>query len=214
MTDVIISDATATVVSQANRKARKAKKAGKNAVTAKVAASSTLAWIKADSAALVSQGKAVADFMAACGPRGLGKTHEEANGEWRPTKAFQMFRTEYLGLLNAKHGDAGVEKGQIIIRFAFRALRVNMTPDAMANTVGKVQTALEAKEEAFAKRKVEKTDFSLGGVGGRGGRPVTEPKSNYTKALEYNQKADLTGEERRKLVLALVKEWKIDLTVK
>lgn len=169
MTDVIISDATSAVVSQANRKARRAVKAKSADITAKTVAGKTLAWIKADAAALVSQGAAVSAMMRAC--KGMGKTHEEKNGQWKPTKAFQMFRTEYLSLLQAKHGESGVDKGQIIIRFAFRALRVNMTPDAMAETVGKVQTVLEAKEEEWAKSGRTKTDHSLGGEPGKGGRP-------------------------------------------
>lgn len=172
MSDVINQEVSTVAAAVAAPIAKVAKPKGKapKVVDAKGPADATLAWIKADAAAMVSQGAAVACMARAM--KALGRTHEEKNGEWKPTKAFVSFRTDYLMRLEKAGGENAKDKGGVIIRFALRALRVNLTPDALEKTTGKVQAVLETKEEAWKKAGRTKTDHSLGGPQGKGGRPT------------------------------------------
>lgn len=175
MSDVInqetaIASAVASITEAPAKVAKARKPKAPKVVDAKAPADATLAWMAADAKAMVSQGVAVACMARAM--KALGRTHEEVNGEWKPTKAFVSFRTDYLMRLEKAAGENGKDKGGVIIRFALRALRVNLTPDALEKTTGKVQAVLETKEEAWKKAGRTKTDHSLGGPQGKGGRPT------------------------------------------
>ena len=186
-------EAVTKPVKAAKPKGRKAPKARK-VVDAAPLAKTTIAWARADNVALVSQGKAVAAALAAF--RALGHTHEEKNGEWRPTKAFLTFRTDYtMQVCKVLGDDEGKRRTQVITAFALRAMRINLTPDALEKTVGKVQTFLETKEDAWKKSGRTKTDHSLGGVPAKGGREKGSGATEYDKALAAVKARTLTGEE-------------------
>lgn len=206
--ETVVQGAADAVIAKAVKPSKKVAKK----VDVAPAVKATIDWANIDNRALTSQGVAIATMARSC--KALGRTHEQAKtGEWRETAAFKAFKTDYfLQLGNALGDEQAKARGGVIIRFALRSLRVNLTPDVLEKTTGKVQTVLEEKEAAWNKAGRTKTDHSLGGLPGKGGRPSSEPKSAYVKALDYCKGADLTGEERRKLLFTLAKEWKVDLT--
>lgn len=190
-----VEAATATVAEALPLKAPKAGKPAKGkprTVDAKPVADATIAWHNADAKAMVSQGAAVAIMARAM--KSLGRTHEEVNGEWRETVAFRTFRTDYMMRLDKALGtEAAKMRGGPVIRFALRALRVNLTPDVLEKATGKVQAILETKEEAFKKAGRTKTDHSLGGPQGKGGRPGgAEAKGDVDRIVAYLDKMGAT----------------------
>lgn len=202
MTTVNAETVTPVVADAVIAKAKPSKKVAKK-VDATPVAKATVDWATIDNKALTSQGHAIAVMARAM--KALGRTHEQAkSGEWVPTKAFQSFRTDYLMQVGKVLGDEEAKaRGGVIIRFALRSLRVNLTPDVLEKTTGKVQTVLEEKEEAFAKSGRVKTDHSLGGTPGKGGRPGGKVTSAVDLALAYLNKLD--GDTAEKAIVQYIK---------